>query len=502
MLAASVAIFVWLSYAGAPPKQRPARERGRAVRIFEVQAIEVVPRIVGYGVVEAQRSWQAVAEVGGTIIEMGPGVEVGRRVPEGALLYRIDPGSFTLEKSRTEATVRGVQAQIDELKAREKAARSSLDLERKVLDLARKDLERARKALEAGVGSATAVEAAEREVINAEKAVLSHENTLLELPATRRVLAAQIAQQQTGVEGARMDLAKTEVFAPFTMRLREVNASLHQAVSPGQVILVGDGIDVMEVAAQMPVGAIGPLLRPRSTPTPTPAPTAPDAAPEATATPEATAAPEAPPPRAEAEGGAPPAPPPAPRTAAIQAVVRLKSQGVESTWEGRFRRFQGVDPATRTSGVVVEITEPRRNGGGPPLLPGLHVEVELRGAPRSSCLAIPRSAIFHDKVYVAGEGDRLEVRPVETDLLQEAYACVTSGLRPGDRVVLTELSPAVEGMLLTPRPDATIAAWLAAAGRGEAEGTTPPAEAPPPGDPPKTPDPGKADGPPRRKGAP
>lgn len=471
LLLSSIAVFAWLSYSGAPPKRRPARERGRAVRVFTAQPIDMVPRIVGYGVVEAQRTWQAVTEVGGTIIEMNPQLEIGRRVSEGTLLYRIDPESFELEKSRTEATVMGVQAQIEELKAREKSAEASLELEEKALDLARKDLERARKALAAGVGSQTDVETAEKAVIAAEKAVQAHRNTLLELPAQRKVLAAQIAQQQTGVEGARMDLAKTEVYAPFTMRIREVNASLHQAVSAGQVVVVGDGIDVMEVAAQMPVGAIGPLLGPRATPGPTgeastdePDRALPSAEPDGSAGGTAAPQPSAPP---RPTGG---------RTSSIEAIIRLKTQGVESSWTGRFRRFQGVDPATRTSGIVVEVAEPRRRaGGGPPLLPGLHVEVELRGAKRTGCLAIPRSALFDDRVYVVGEDDRLVVRDVETELLQEQYACIGDGLKAGERVVLTELTPAVEGMLLVPRDDDTVTGWLEKLASGDGEQGDPPA---------------------------
>ena len=197
LLVSSVAIFIWLSYAGAPPKRRPARERGRPVRVFAVQPIDMVPRIVGYGVVEAQRTWQAVAEVGGTVIEMNPELEIGRRIPKGTLLYRIDPETYELEKSRTEATVMGVQAQIEELKAREKSAKASLELEEKGLTLAETELERARKALAAGVGSQTDVETAEKSVIAAEKAVQTHRNTLLELPAQRKVLGAQIAQTET-----------------------------------------------------------------------------------------------------------------------------------------------------------------------------------------------------------------------------------------------------------------------------------------------------------------
>ena len=147
--------FGWLQYSGDAPKKRDAKDRGRAVRTLDVQPIEVVPRVTGYGVVQAQRTWQAVAEVGGTIVQVADNLEVGRTIEKGTQLFKIDPGSYELEQNRVEASVRGVRAQIAEIKTREESARANLKIERRVLDLATKDLERAKKALEGGLGAQT-----------------------------------------------------------------------------------------------------------------------------------------------------------------------------------------------------------------------------------------------------------------------------------------------------------------------------------------------------------
>ncbi len=476
--------YILLQYSSTLPKRRSPSARGRPVRVLEVKPLEAVPRATGYGVVTAQREWQAIAQVSGAIVEMDENVEVGRVVREGTVLFKIDPGSYEIERNRTQATVQAVRAQAGELKAREESARATLDVEKRSLALAQKDFDRVQAMYKQGLTSSADLDAAERGLLTAQKAVRQLENTIRELPASRRVLEAQLAQQNTGVEGARMDLAHTEVVAPFTMRIQQLNAGLHQAVSSNQVVLVGNGIDVMEVPAQFPVGAIGPLLK-RREPATTPVDEAaaqvhtdrdaPAEAAEPTETgdekktvqsptksdiaPDTTASPSTPERSKQGRG----------RASAIQALVRLKSHGVERTWNGTFRRFAGVDPATRTMGVVVEVAEPRQrgSGSGPPLLPGLYVEVELRGAKRSDCLAIPRTALHKDIVYVVGERDRLALRTVETELLQEQFVCIVKGLKAGEQVVLTDLSPAVEGMQIIPRPDETASAWLAAVARGE-----------------------------------
>lgn len=474
-----VAVFALLHYSNAPPKRRPPQDRGRPVRVLELKPMTVVPRATGYGVVTAQRNWQAIAQVAGAIVEMDEDVEVGRIVHQGTRLFRIDPGNYRLEQNRTQATVQAVRAQIAEIEVRENSARASLEVEKKALALARKELDRTLALYENDLTSMAQVETAERGLVTAEKAVRQLENTLMELPASRKVLQAQLAQQQAGVEGARIDLGRTEIVAPFTMRIRELNVSLHQAVSSGQVLLVGDGIDVLEVPAQLPIGSIGPLLGPRTRP---PAPPQDGAsASDATASagaPEVTNAART---EAVEDGGEPDEPADASgidtasrsrrpsRASAITALIRLRNQGRESTWTGKFRRFQGVDPASRTLGVVIEADGPRRpQDGGRPLSTGLHVEVELRGREREGCLALPRSALHGDQVWVANGENRLELRSVEVELIQEKFVCLGEGVEPGELLVLTDLAPAVDGMLLAPRRDDTAAEWLAELGRGEA----------------------------------
>ena len=99
----------------------------------------------------------------------------------------------------------------------------------------------------------------------------------------------------------------------------------------------------------------------------------------------------------------------------------------------------------------------------------MYVEVELQGAPRPGCLAIPRAALRSETVHVVDAERRLATRPVEVSFVQEEYACIRSGLAVGDEVVLTDVVPAIEGTLLEPRADERAAELLANALGGESE---------------------------------
>ncbi|MCA9693135.1 MAG: hypothetical protein KC636_26300 [Myxococcales bacterium] len=505
LTATGVVVFFWLHRPGDAARRRKPREAGQPVRVLEVAEYTAAPKAIGYGVVEAQRNWQGVAEVGGRVIEMNERLEVGRLVREGTTLFKIDPGSYELEKSKTEATVKAARAQIGELKAREASARANLKVEEKVLELARKDLERLQSLYAQGNVALLDVETAEREVLSAERSVLSIKNTLAELPASRKVLEANLEQYRAGVKGADLELTRTELVAPFTMRIREVNAIEGQAISAGQVLVIGDAVDVMEVPAQLPIASVTPLRgRGRRGARGDAAERGEEAAgasaetrgadgdgardrgdagdgAEADRVPEETGERDAGPPgEGAAAAGERPAAGEQPAEGGggrrgpgrqIHATVRLKSQGLRASWPAEFRRFEGIDAATQTMGVIVQVSEPRRreDRSQPRLTPGMHVEVELRGAPQPGCKAIPMSALHDGVVWIVDDKERLELRPVEVAFAQEEFACVTGGLSVGERVVLTDIAPAVAGMALTPRVDESAAERLATAAAGEGE---------------------------------
>src|SRR5690606_39101459 len=142
----------------------------------------------------AARSWDAVAQVSGRLIEMGPDVQVGSIVSEGDLLFEIDPENLELEKQRTLTTVKGVQAQISENKVREANARKSLAIAKQALALSQLEFERTQLLTDASAVSASEVDAAEATVLNALTAAVSLENTLAELPAARRTLTIKLEE--------------------------------------------------------------------------------------------------------------------------------------------------------------------------------------------------------------------------------------------------------------------------------------------------------------------
>ncbi|MDF1529700.1 MAG: hypothetical protein P1R74_11300, partial [Sedimenticola sp.] len=141
----------------------------------------------------------------------------------------------------------------------------------------------------------------------------------------------------------------------------------------------------------------------------------------------------------------------------LTAQATLQENGVIASWDARFARLSDtLDPKTRTVGVIVEVDKPYANvipGKRPPLVKGLFVQVVIAGKPQPDSLVIPRAALHKNRLYVVNKEQRLEIRTVQPIMQQAEYVTINKALKPGEQVIVSDLIPAVEGMLLKPVPD-------------------------------------------------
>jgi len=122
-------------------------------------------------------------------------------------------------------------------------------------------------------------------------------------------------------------------------------------------------------------------------------------------------------------------------------------------WAGEVTRAApSADQVTRTIDVFVEVDNRKQPA---PLLPGSFVHVRIDGPVWRDVLAIPRDALRGDRVFVVvppggGRTEHGTARPrrVVVRRTLQNLAVVDrerSGLRPGDRVILTNLDVLTDG---------------------------------------------------------
>ena len=439
-LAVGIATVVILVRSRGELQRQPLGERVTPVRVVRAALREVVPSALAYGTVKPGRVWLAVAEVAGRIVEKHERAEEGALIEAGELLARIDPAEVRLVVEQAEATLTGIQAKLTELEIRLENTRQTLEIERRALALAENELERKRELIKEGTVSSGEVDQEERRHLQQLTIVSNLENTLRLIPAERASLEAEQTAQTARLESARLDLEQTEIRLPFTGRIARADFEPTQFVRVGQELAEIHGIEVSEIPAQISIASFRHLLPEEERERPLLADLV----------------------RGEImeEFG-------------LRGTVRLRIGDFHAEWEARVDRISGViDPETRTLGVVVAVDrsyEKVKPGLRPPLVQGMFCEVELSGRPKPLRIVIPRSVLRGSELFVVADG-RLERRRVEIDFPLGDFLCLRSGLQEGDLVVVTDLIPAVDGMLLDPRVDEAVEAEIQAAAKARAAG--------------------------------
>jgi RND family efflux transporter MFP subunit len=222
---------------------------------------------------------------------------------------------------------------------------------------------------------------------------------------------AALASAQAALEQAQYDLERTVLRAPYAGRVRSKQVDVGQFVSRGSSVASIYAVDVAEVRLPIPDSELAFIDVPL-----------------------AYRGDEA----SQNESG--------PRV-----TLRADFGGKKYTWQGRVVRTEGeIDARTQMIHVVAQVQDPYGRGGQkgrPPLAVGMFVEAEILGSHSGSVFVLPRSVMRgDDRVMVVDENNQLYIREVEVLRAETDRVLVSSGLQPGDRVIVSTVEAAVNGM--------------------------------------------------------
>lgn len=436
-LVLGIIVLMLLIRSRQTPEQAPPGEIPRAMRVMPVPSVTLLPQVEGFGTVEPDTLWEAVAQVSGTVIERHPQLKNGIILPAETVLLRIDPSDYRLALARTETSLQETRAKLAELDIREANIRAALAIEQDALALSEQELSRNRQLTAQGTLPQAELDRQARATLSQRQSVQNQQNALNLLPSERQLLEAQLARFEAQRQQDQLNLERTTVRLPFNARINTVNAQQGEYVRQGEVLLSADSIAVAEVLVRLPLSRLAPLVHGQQRYQ------------DVTQVDSQTLR--------DAVG--------------LEVSVRLPSDP-PVVWEGRFDRISGtLDPGTRTVGVVVAVDEPYQGvqpGVRPPLVRGMFVQVTLRGRPQTDTLMIPRTALHPgSQVYLMDADNRLRSHPITPGFAQGEFITVRGGLEAGETLVVSDPVPAIEGMLLEPHPDEALLERLTASAQGE-----------------------------------
>ena len=130
------------------------------------------------------------------------------------------------------------------------------------------------------------------------------------------------------------------------------------------------------------------------------------------------------------------------------ALVKDEFAGGHHTWKGKVVRTEGrIDAVSRMVNIVVEVEKPFEFSKGiPALVPGMFVEIEIKGKHFENITRIGRYTVRNgDEVWVVRDG-KLNIVKTEIIRSDKNYAYVASGLKDGDVIVVSPLDVVTDGM--------------------------------------------------------
>ncbi len=417
LVAAGALLLGYIVANKAPPARVELVERATAVRVIEAREMAVRPSLSGYGLVSPSRTYEAIAQVGGTAAYVNPALRKGEILPEGALLLRLSPEDFTLAVAQARANIRAAEAKLEELTVSEQNQQAALAIEEDALALKTTDLARSESLFASQAISQSVLDGARAAHLGQSQKVQGIRSGLALLPTKREAQNEQIAVYRAGLASAELNLARSEVRLPLAGRVSMATVEQGQFVKAGQTIASFDGIEAAEAEAQVSVADLSRLMV-----------------------------------EARAQAGLsvfdPAAMSSVLKELGIEATVRLRLGNEVAEWPATLDRISNViDPKSGTLGVIVRVENAYGGKGKPPLTKGMFVEVVLT-APPVTGVVIPRTALDQGRVLLATNEARLVVQPVTPTLVQGDIVLVKAGLPAGSKVVVSTLRPVIPGMLL------------------------------------------------------
>ncbi len=222
---------------------------------------------------------------------------------------------------------------------------------------------------------------------------------------------AALASAQATLEQAEYDLERTVLHAPYAGRVRSKQVDVGQFVSRGAAVARIYAVDVAEVRLPIPDAELAFVNIPLAY-------------------------------RDDDANG---------NATGPRVTLHAEFGGKEHTWQGRIVRTEGeIDPRTQMINVVAQIQDPYGRGGKPdrpPLAVGMFVKAEIAGKSSGSVFVLPRAVMRgDDRVMVVDSDNRLHFREVGVLRAEEDRVLVRSGLEAGERIVVSTIEAAVNGM--------------------------------------------------------
>lgn len=394
ILILTAAIGVFAALKATKPAQPPAKvsERVWRVEVEEIQPRTLAPILTLYGQVETASLFKAAAPAPSRVDRVL--VRDGALVTQGQLLVVLDERDFIPQLEQERAEVADLEAQVRSERIRHESDLIALKQEQKLLALAREGVNRANRMLKQRVGSDLEQDSAEQALAQQELTVSSRQRAIDDHPARLQALEARLARARAQLTENQLDFERSRVEAPYDGIVAGVQVAEGDQVKDNAMLLSLYSPENLEVRARIPARFQNELQ---------------------------------------------------------QALIEQYAVSGEARFGGGRIRLTLARLAGETDASGMEALF-RINEGSEWLRVGQVLRFGVGRLPRDNAVPVPYQAVYGGgRMYRLEEG-RMRGLQVETlgnfitDSGEERLLVLAPGLESGDRLVVTHLPNAIEGL--------------------------------------------------------
>lgn len=250
VLAAGVGGFLYFKANKAEPKPLKAVTRAPVVSVEVVKKVSASPSLTLFGQVEAPSNSVLTAAVSADVLEVL--VLEGSKVKAGDRLVRLDNTDVSLEILQRKAELIEIEAQLESDRKRHEADKLALTREQALLSLSRKAVDRSRTLARTSAGTEANLDSAIQQEQQQLLAITQRQLSIDDFESRQKLWLARLQKAEAALKKSELDLARTEIKAPYAGRVIKVMVSEGDRTTVGaQLVQLYDDAR-LEVRTQVP----------------------------------------------------------------------------------------------------------------------------------------------------------------------------------------------------------------------------------------------------------
>lgn len=177
----------------------------------------------------------------------------GDRVNKGDLILQLDPREAALARAQAEASLAQAEAQKSAAIKRHQSDRKALALEQQLTQLAQENVARLERLRQTNLASQTQLDEARQGLTRQQLSLETRQLAVSNYQNDLRRLDSDINRARAARDQADLDLARSQVHAPFDGRITALHVAEGERVQPGAPLISLYADQGIEIRAQIPL---------------------------------------------------------------------------------------------------------------------------------------------------------------------------------------------------------------------------------------------------------